>query len=280
MLDGDQEHIERDKGRFKNQSAIDTAIRKALRENDPRIKEAAQAIIDEDYDTYTRVANEIIGEGHFSEADIVAAIRAEVNAMTDDEEETAAEDKEVSIYEMDHFYSAAVGGDIVMAHAIREDIIQTKVANGKTMTEAEQSFNSGFQSRVREKYESGELSDSVAIRLLVDYGGKTEAEAKSKVRYWNFEQEYPEYDLSESAVAKYYEYAAPAGISVATYHNYKVKTSGIEGDKDKNGNTISGSKKKKIMAVINSLPISKAQKDALYFAEGWAKSELNEAPWR
>jgi hypothetical protein len=38
--------------------------------------------------------------------------------------------------------------------------------------------------------------------------------------------------------------------------------------------------KKKRMAVINSMPISNAQKDALYFAEGWAASRLYEAPWR
>jgi hypothetical protein len=38
-------------------------------------------------------------------------------------------------------------------------------------------------------------------------------------------------------------------------------------------------KKEKRMAVIDSMPITSAQKDALYYAEGWATSTLNEAPW-
>jgi hypothetical protein len=39
------------------------------------------------------------------------------------------------------------------------------------------------------------------------------------------------------------------------------------------------SKKVGKMAVIDSLPISDEQKDALYFAEGWAASKIDEAPW-
>lgn len=40
------------------------------------------------------------------------------------------------------------------------------------------------------------------------------------------------------------------------------------------GRADSGSKKAEIMAVINSLPLSSSQKDALYFANGWAASTL------
>jgi len=35
-----------------------------------------------------------------------------------------------------------------------------------------------------------------------------------------------------------------------------------------------------ILKIIHSLPIGKKQKDALYFAEGWKESTLDEAPWR
>ena len=198
ILNGDQKQIERVKGRFDNQKAIDTALRKAIRENDPRVKEAAQAIIDEDFSKYTKLANEMVNEGYFSEANIVAAIKSEINAMTEDEDETEeTEDKEVSIYEMDYFYSAVVGGDTVMAHAIREDIIRTKVANGKDREDAEKNFNSSFASRCREEYEAGSLSDSEAVRMLVSYGGKTETEAQAKVQYWDFKQGNPDTYVSE-----------------------------------------------------------------------------------
>ena len=186
ILSGDQNQIDRVNGRFKDQTAIDTAIRKALRENDPRIKEAAQAIIDEDYSRYTELANQIIGEGYFSENNVVAAIKSQINAMTKDEEqeEEETEDKEVSIYEMNYFYNAALDGDIVMAHAIKEDIVRTAVANGKDREEAEKSFNSSFQTKCREAYKEGRLSESEAVRMLVNYGGKTEAEARSRVQSW------------------------------------------------------------------------------------------------
>ena len=283
MLNGDDEQIERVKGRFKDQAAIDNAIRKALRENDPRIKEAAQAIIDEDYSKYTDLANEIIGEGYFSETNVVKAIKSEVDAMTEDEEETEeTEDKDVSLYEMEHFFSAVVGDDFVMAQAIKEDIIRTKIANGDERDEAEESFNSSFTNKCSKEYKKGNISYSEAVSMLVSYGGKTEEKATSKVQYWDFQMDYPEYDdLSESAVGAYYEHAAPVGIGVSTYSSYYKSKSKCKGtDSNGDGRADSGTVKAEILAVINSLPLTSAQKDALYFAEGWAASKIWEAPWR
>ena len=281
ILDGDTEYVNRLKGGYKSETSYNNAIRKALRDNDPRIKEAAQAVVDGDIEKYEKLAEEILNEGHFDKENIKAAINAEVTAMTPkEEEEENTEDEEISFYEMDHFYTTVMQGNVSYAYAIREDIIQTKVANGKSLDDAEYSFNSGFRNRVQKEYNNGALTDSEAAKLLASYGGLSADEAAEKVQYWDFKLEYPDYDLSETAVTKYYAEVASSGISVATYYDYKVKTSGIVGDKDKNGKTIKDSKKKKIMAVINSLPLTKAQKDALYFAEGWAKSELNEAPWR
>ena len=171
---------------YKNDKSYETAVRSALRENDPRIKEAAEAAVGSDFNAYTRIVSEIIDEGYFSEANIVAAIKSEINAMTKGDEETEETvDKEVSIYEMDYFYTAVSDGDTVMAHAIREDIIRTKVANGKEREDAEKSFNSSFQSRCREEYLAGNLSASEAIIMLVNYGGKTEKEARSRVQAWD-----------------------------------------------------------------------------------------------
>lgn len=68
-------------------------------------------------------------------------------------------------------------------------------------------------------------------------------------------------------------------IDFDLYSQFKVKTVGITSDKDKNGKTISGSRKEKVMAAINSMDISKSEKDALYYAAGYASSTLYEAPW-
>ena len=80
-LNDDQEQIKRVEGRFKDKSDIEAALRKALRENDPRIREAAQAVIDGNQSERIRITKEIKAEGHFKQDTIVAAINAELTAM-------------------------------------------------------------------------------------------------------------------------------------------------------------------------------------------------------
>jgi hypothetical protein len=50
-------------------------------------------------------------------------------------------------------------------------------------------------------------------------------------------------------------------------------------DSDNDGKADFGTVKTQVMEVINSLPITRAQKDALYYLNGWPASKLNEAPW-
>ena len=63
------------------QSDINAAIRKALRENDPRIKKAAQAVVDGNARERANIAKEIEAEGHFNLQDIQAAINAEIDKL-------------------------------------------------------------------------------------------------------------------------------------------------------------------------------------------------------
>ena len=63
------------------QSSVKSAIRKALRENDPRIMEAARAMIDGNPPERARIVKEIIAEGNFETADIQAAINAEIDKL-------------------------------------------------------------------------------------------------------------------------------------------------------------------------------------------------------
>jgi hypothetical protein len=62
MLNGDKDQVKRVEGRFKDKVAIRTALSKALRENDPRIKEAAEARMKGDISGYMRIAKSIISE--------------------------------------------------------------------------------------------------------------------------------------------------------------------------------------------------------------------------
>ena len=78
ILDEFREKAEDDK---EYQSSVNSAIRKALRENDPRIKEAAQAVVDGNGTHRANIAREIEAEGNFSLQDIQAAINAEVDKL-------------------------------------------------------------------------------------------------------------------------------------------------------------------------------------------------------
>ena len=286
IISGDTAYVDRLKSGYKDDKAYETAVRKALRENDPRIREAAEARIAGKIAEYTRIVKQIKAEGFFSQDTIVAAINAEINALNKGESSSTSasttEDKESSIYKIEDYYASIVGGDQASARVVKEDIINTDVANGKDRDEAEESFNSRFTSLVREEFEAGNLSEYEAEKMLINYGGKTKEEATSKVQYWRFKQEYPDYDdLSEEAVDKYYNMVEPYGISVDVYYDYYKQRSKCKGvDANGDGKTDSGSVKAEVLRVINSLPLTKAQKDALYYLNGWSANTLHEAPWR
>lgn len=81
ITSGDTKYVERMKSSYKSEAAYNTAVRKALRENDPRIKEAAEAVANGKGSVYSRIVGEIEAEGNFSRKDITAAIASEVEKI-------------------------------------------------------------------------------------------------------------------------------------------------------------------------------------------------------
>lgn len=84
--------------------------------------------------------------------------------------------------------------------------------------------------------------------------------------------------LSEETYDKLTE-ARSGGIGAKIWMQYWQKKAELSADKDANGKSISGSKKAKILALINSLQLTAEQKDLLYRAEGYAERDLYKAPW-
>ena len=74
--------------------------------------------------------------------------------------------------------------------------------------------------------------------------------------------------------------AKAQGIPVGTYQKFQVDAAALESDRDKDGNVIRNSKKEKVLKLIDSLPLNKAQKDWLYLNEGYAESKLDKTPWQ
>ena len=172
---GKSSRLESYKKGYKTEKAYETAVRKALRDNDPRIKEAAQARYDGDISKYTRIAKEIIAEGNFSQDDVVAAINSEMSAIKNSEstENDKAEDKdeETSIYKASDINSAFENGDNSLATEIINDLVETKVANGMTEKEAKSSLRSSMTSYwkplYKEAYSSRNNTEMARIRRIL-----------------------------------------------------------------------------------------------------------------
>ena len=180
IMSGDQAQIDRIKGRFDDQDEINAALRQGLRENDSRIREAAQARIDGDIAGYTSIARKIIAEGNFEQDIVVGAINTaitaikreqeEVNGTTEDSSATK-EDEVTSIYKASDINTAFDNGDSSLAKDIIQDLIDTKVANGKDESEAKSSLRSSMTSYwkplYKEAYASGDTQEMYRIRLIL-----------------------------------------------------------------------------------------------------------------
>ena len=70
-----------------------------------------------------------------------------------------------------------------------------------------------------------------------------------------------------------------SGLPPENYILFRAATVDIVGDKDENGKTIPGSKKKKVLNVIDQMNVSDEVKDKYYYAAGYAEDTISDAPW-
>jgi hypothetical protein len=226
IIKGDEAYAERLENGYDSDKAYTNAIRKALKRNDPRIEEAAKADMNGDVEEYTDIINEIIAEGNFSKADVLSAINSKINDLTEDEPAESTSSKEVSIYEIDDYFTSIKKGNISMAEDVKEDIIATKVANGATQEDAEESFVSSFRTYVGKSYKNGEISRSDATNKLTKYGEYDSNEAYWKLREWDYDIKYGE-DAEYSKYTTFYEAVKTGSNLIAVikeYTEHGVKT--------------------------------------------------------
>jgi hypothetical protein len=274
IMAGDKEYLARLKSGYKTDSAYESAVRKALRENDSRIHAAAQAKYEGNSTEYKRIFREIQKEGKFSFDDIMSAINSEESAIRNGLEDG----KVTSKYSASSFVEALVLGNTGQAQAMREDIIAAHMANGKSHAEAEEAFASSVTTGIKNAYSAGLLDKAEAKNMLTRYADKDEEEAAEKVDYWYFCNAHPQYEFTESNVKDYHEFAEPANISLDVYEQFVNGTKGLETIRDEWGDEVK-SKREQVLEVIDSLPLSWQQKDALYLAAGYSESKIWDVPW-
>ncbi len=228
-INGDTAYVNRLKGSYKDENAYHNAVRKALRENDPRIKEAAIAGYNGEPSERVRIAKLIIADG-FAQDDVVAAINAEINAMKPDD---ASDPKKKGFYTTEDFAREIANGDQASANAARSDIIATSEKNGKSRKEAEDSFASSAKSELRDLFVEGKLSESKASEALKEYcptktGPLSDNDVYWIIREWSYERTtgssdgYGKYKAFHSAVQTGKDLRA--AISEYTSHGVEEKT--------------------------------------------------------
>lgn len=186
-LNEDAKHIARVEDRYKEESDAHNALRKGLRENDPRIREAAEYLNSDDYSSYLDIVEEIMDEGHFDRDDVIKAIRSESSALAP-EEGTGVSNAQ-SLMTAEQFAIAVANGDNDVAKIAMDDIIATAQENGKTESEAVDSFRSSAKNALKDQYLVDTLSGTDAEKALVAYCGMDAEEAAAAVRKWEFASE-------------------------------------------------------------------------------------------
>ena len=124
---------------------------------------------------------------------------------------------------------------------------------------------------IKEQFMSGNLSQSKAADMYVRYGGYSREDANATVAEWKFEKDYPDSKISYEIYQDWLTNGKNRGVTLEVYTDVSLfrKPVGVKTAKAQED----------VAAYINRLPISTAQKDALWCCF-WSESTLyKNAPW-
>lgn len=175
-LDHDTEHFARVAARYESEAAAEQALRKALREYDPRINEAAEARLSGELDVYEDIVSQIEAEGNFDRNMVIRAINNEMIYIKDhmeDETVPKAEDEEddedttEALYKTSDLNAALERGDDKDYGDIYDYLMEIKQEGGKTEAQARSAVKSSITSYWKKRYlEAWEANDTGEIKRI------------------------------------------------------------------------------------------------------------------
>lgn len=279
------------KAQFGDEKKYESALLKGLRENDPRIKTAAQYAIDGNTPKRVAIIREIVAEGHYTQDQVIKAINQKANSMKE-KTQSGKESPPEKLYDYSEYVNAAANGlgyaGDVQKELIRYQADRNQEADGKlTRQEAEsdalKTFQSNVKSDAKDGYAAGELTEAQVRKVLTAADIAEDEELDDLILQWDTEMELgDEISWSNARYLDYAETIHPAKISADTYDSYiraVSKLSSIDEDGDGKEDI---TKQEQVIEYIDSMPISAEQKDALFQAEypKARKSVLRKLPWR
>lgn len=145
-------------------------------------------------------------------------------------------------------------------------------SSADTDDDANTEIASGMRTYLKGLYIKGEVSDVEAEKIM-EYTGTDDPE--SYTAKWDFQLAYPEIDASDALVKAY---GQKGSISDEVFLDAWEFANNAQADKDKNGKTINGSKKQKIVDYVQAIPgLTKSQKKKLFELLG--AGSVKGTPW-
>lgn len=130
-------------------------------------------------------------------------------------------------------------------------------------------YDPGVKNNIKYALWDGYLTEAEAADALVKAGIMNEADAREQARHWAYTNSNPDSTLTLTQLSNYDKYASPAGITIDEYENFLLSIKDYKGD----------TKKERIVAKINAMPVGARQKDAYFYAAGYKSSTLEQTPW-
>ena len=134
---------------------------------------------------------------------------------------------------------------------------------------------------LEEEYKTGAASDDDVKEAFKKYKTDDDDKADAYLAKYKVLIDNPDFegDISTTQAAAYTDNVEKAGVDLDTYYEFVQFYGSTKSDKDSSGDTIEGkSKKDKVMAWINSQSLSRSQKDALFLCY-YKESKLDDTPW-
>ena len=184
-VNGDTAHYERVAARYESEADAEMALRKMLREHDPRIAEAAEARYNGEPEVYASIVDQIESEGIFDRNMVIRAVNNELNRIKETadqatvpiDEEAAADVEEApeALYSSFDLNQAIDAGDTENVTVIIGEMVSERVARGKTEAQARAAIKSGVTSYWKKLYveawRNGDTEERKRIiALLTDTG--------------------------------------------------------------------------------------------------------------
>ena len=292
------------------ENAFHTTVKKGLTAYDPRITEAAESRLNGDYANYETLIGQIVKDG-FDRNDVLGAVETLTDKLREAAEEKKFEEKNTQdkkAYKKADMEAALDSGDLKKVAELWDRMAEQGTNDSAligyvkpyyltAMTEdkrkakdyrqffldqgVEEKTVNGWAKTYAEQVFSESLDREATVGILTDFAGMEKEAAGQQIDFWTYKIKNPDGNMDKEQYLKYEKDIKPLGISEDVYETYTELMKKCKGtDKDGDGKTDSGSVKVEKLRYIDSLPISKAQKDALYRLNGWSERTINEAPWR